>query len=106
MSQFYLLFTTADYDYDTSLYTVSFTAGQMNATLMVPTMDDSTTELSEDFVVVIISTGAAEVGPYDMAFITINDNDPGTYIHAIHIRNQHAHSVHEYVYNSSVGGYD
>ena len=81
MSQFYLLFTTAGYDYDTSLYTVSFTAGQMNATLMVPTMDDNTTELSEDFVVVIISTdqpGAAEIGPYDMEFITIYDNDPGT----------------------------
>ena len=50
----------------------------MNATLMVPTMDDSTTELSEDFMVVIISAGAAEIGPYDTAFITIDDNDPGT----------------------------
>ena len=69
---------------------MTFTAGEMNATLMVPTMDDNTTELSEDFVVVINSTdqpGAVEIGPYDMALITIEDNDPGTYIHAI--------SVHE-----------
>ena len=28
------------------------------------------------------------------------------YTHTFHIRNPHAHSVHEYVYNSSVGGYD
>ena len=63
-----------------SLYNVSFTAGETSATLMVSTMDDNTTELSEDFVVVINSTdqpGAVEIGPYDMALVTIEDNDPG-----------------------------
>ena len=64
-----------------SLYNVSFTAGETSATLMVSTMDDSTTELSEYFVVMINSTdqpGAVEIGPYDMALVTIEDNDPGT----------------------------
>ena len=39
-----------------SLYNVSFTAGETSATLMVSTMDDSITELSENFVLVIYST--------------------------------------------------
>ena len=60
---------------------MTFTAGQTNATLMVSTMDDNTTEISQDFVVVINSTdqpGAVDIGPYDMALVTIEDNDPGT----------------------------
>ena len=59
---------------------MTFTAGEMSATLMVSTMDDNTTELSEYFNVMIISTdqpGAVEIGPYDMALVTIEDNDPG-----------------------------
>ena len=47
---------------------------------MVSTTDDSTRELSEYFNVMIISTdqpGAVEIGPYDMALVTIEDNDPG-----------------------------
>ena len=67
---------------------MTFTAGQVYATLTVSTIDDNTTELSEDFIVVINSTdqpGAVEIGPYDTAFITINDDDPGTYIHAISV---------------------
>jgi len=59
---------------------VTFTAGEMGATLMVSTMDDSTTELSEYFKVMIISTdqpGAVEIGPSDMALVTIEENDPG-----------------------------
>ena len=63
-----------------SLYNVSFTAGETSATLMVSTMGDNTTELSEYFKVMIISTdqpGAVEIGPYDMALVTIEDNDPG-----------------------------
>ena len=70
----------AGYDYTPGPYTVTFTAGQLYATLMVSTMDDSTTELSEYFKVMIISTdqpGAVEIGPYDMALVTIEDNDPG-----------------------------
>ena len=78
--QFYLSFTTAGSDYATGPYTVTFSAYQLYATLMVSTMDDNTTELSEYFRVMIISTdqpGAVEIGPYDMALVTIEDNDPG-----------------------------
>ena len=70
----------AGYDYEAGPYTVTFTAGQLYATLMVSTMDDNTTELTEYFSVAITSTdqpSAVEIGPYDTAFITIEDNDPG-----------------------------
>ena len=65
---------------------MDFTAGEMNATLMVSTIDDSTTELSEMFVLVMDSTdqpSAVEIGSPNMALVTIEDNDPGTYTHAI-----------------------
>ena len=59
---------------------MTFSAGEMSATLMVSTMDNGITELSEYFKVMIMSTdqpGAVEIGPYDMALVTIEDNDPG-----------------------------
>ena len=62
----------------------------MIATLMLSTMDDNTTELSEMFVLVMDSTdqpNTVDIGSPNMALVTIEDNDPGTYIHAI--------SVHE-----------
>jgi len=71
---------TAGSDYESGPYSVTFTAGEMAATLMVSTMDDRTTELSEYFNVMIISTdqpGAVEIGPYDMVLVTTEDNDPG-----------------------------
>ena len=54
----------------------------MYATLMVPTLDDNTTELSEYFKVVITSTDpdAVEIGSPNTSCITIEDNDPGTYV--------------------------
>ena len=61
-------------------FTASFSADQMTATLMVSTVDDNTTELSEYFRVVITSTsqpGVTGIGSPNMAFITIEDNDPG-----------------------------
>ena len=73
--------STAGYDYEAGPYTVSFAAGQMYATLMIPTLDDNTTELSEYFKVVINSTDRpdlAEIGYPNMSLITIQDNDPGT----------------------------
>ena len=76
----------AGYDYETGPYSVTFSAGQMYATLMVSTMDDNTTELAEYFSVVITSIdqpSAAEIGSPNMAFITIDDNDPGSYIRTI-----------------------
>ena len=60
---------------------MTFTAGQMNATLMVSAMDDNTTELSEIFLLVINSTdqpNTVVIGSPNTAFITIDDNDPGT----------------------------
>ena len=80
----YILFSAfqmaAGSDYETGPYTVTFTAGQMYATLMVPTMDDSTTELSEYFRVVINSTdqpSVVEIASPNKTVITIEDNDPG-----------------------------
>ena len=70
-------------DYDAGPYTVDFTAGQMSATLMVSTMDDNTTELSEYFKMLINSTdqpGAVEKTSPNKTVITIEDNDPGIYI--------------------------
>ena len=58
----------------------------MIATLMLSTMDDNTTELSEMFVLVMDSTdqpNTVVIGSPNMALVTIADNDPGTYIHAI-----------------------
>ena len=54
---------------------------------MVSTMDDNITELAEYFKVVINSTdqpGLVGIGSPNMAFITIEDNDPGVYAHADH----------------------
>ena len=59
---------------------MTFTAGQMNATLMVSTTDDNTTELSEMFVLVINSTNQSsvvEIGTPNKTVITVEDNDPG-----------------------------
>ena len=75
-----LSLSTAGYDYTPGPYTVDFTAGQMYATLMVSTIDDSTTELSEMFVLVIDSTdqpSVVEIGTPNKTVITIEDNDPG-----------------------------
>ena len=50
---------------------------------MVSTMEDNITELSEYFKVVITSTdqpGRVEIGSSNTSFITIEDNDPGTYV--------------------------
>ena len=78
---------TASADYEAGPYTVRFSAGHFYATLMVSTMEDNTTELSEYFKVVITSTdqpGRVEIGSPNMAFITIEDNDPGVHAHADH----------------------
>ena len=74
---------TAGSDYETGPYNVTFTAGQMNATLMVSTMDDNTTELTEYFKMLINSTdqpGAVDIVSPNKTVITIEDNDPGIYI--------------------------
>ena len=78
---------TAGDDYEAGPYTVRFSADQQNATLMVSTVENNITELSEYFKVVITSTdqpGRVEIDSPSMAFITIEDNDPGVYAHADH----------------------
>ena len=53
----------------------------MYATLIVPTLDDNTTELSEYFKVVINSTdqpSVVEIGSPNVSCITIEDDEPGT----------------------------
>ena len=60
----------------------------MFAILMVSTTDDNTTELAENFLVVINSTNQtdrATIGFPNEAAITIEENDPGTYIYYMHI---------------------
>ena len=82
---------TAPSDYTPVSYTVSFGAGQQNTTLMVPTLHDNTTELSEYFEVLITSADpdAVDIGSPNTSCITIKDNDPGTYV---------LHTYHQYNY--------
>ena len=70
---------------------MSFSAGQMYATLMVPTLDDNTTELSEYFKVVITSTDQPSlvvIGSPNTTSITIADDEPGTYACVMHVHTQ------------------
>ena len=69
---------TGYYDYTPGPYTVSFGAGQLYATLMVSTMDDNITELSEYFTLMITSVDrpdVVEIGSPNTSVITIKDND-------------------------------
>ena len=71
---------TAGSNYESGPYTVTFSAGEMSATLMVSTTDDDTTELSEYFRVVIASTdqpGLVVISSPNVSVITIEDNEPG-----------------------------
>ena len=59
---------------------MSFSAGQLNATLMVSTLDDDAVEFPEYFAVFIISIdqpSVVKIGSPNMTFITIEDNEPG-----------------------------
>ena len=78
---------TAGDDYEAGPYTVSFSAGESYVIVMVSTIEDNITELSEYFKVVINSTdqpSVVEIGSPNMSFITIEDNNPGTHAHADH----------------------
>ena len=80
MTSFLFSMTGGD-DFAPGPYNVSFSPGQRSATLTVFIVDDITTELSEVFMVVIssIDSRSAAIGSPNMAFITIEDNDPSTY---------------------------
>ena len=69
---------TDDSDYMVAQYNVTFIAGQQNTTVMVVTVDDTATELSEYFKVVISAIDStAEIGSPNTSCITIVDDDPG-----------------------------
>ena len=73
---------TLTVDYMPGPYTVSFSAGQMSAILMVPTIDDAVVEMSETFSVVIDSfdkPSVVEIGLPSIATVTVEDNEPGTH---------------------------
>ena len=78
-------------DYEAGPYTVSFSAGQLSATLMVSTMDDKITEQLEDFRVHAVATttghsGTDVIGPPNAAVITIVDNERGSYMHILTVQ--------------------
>ena len=64
-------------DYMSVVFTVSFSAGQKTATFVVPTIDDNIAELTESFMIVIVSTSKSQVvpGAPDTAVVDILDND-------------------------------
>ena len=90
-------FTAGD-DFAAGPYNVNFTAGQQSATLMLPTVDDNTTELYECFklvfgpidITIVIIKPIFDVivvpGPPYLLWICIIDNDPGTYAHILTIQ--------------------
>ena len=74
---------------------MSFSAGQMCATLMVSTLDDDAVEFPEYFAVSIISIDQPSVVKIDspnMTFITIEDNEPGN-IHPCIIASIYTYTV-------------
>ena len=78
-------------DYETGPYAVSFSAGQLSATLMVSTMDDKITEPLEDFRVHVVATttghpGTIEIGPPNAAVVTIVNNEQGSYMHILTVQ--------------------
>ena len=64
-------------DYTPGGYTVSFQPGQDEATLVVPTIDDTTPELDEMYSVTITNTSEDRVlvGFPNVANVTIQDNE-------------------------------
>ena len=64
-------------DYIGGVITVSFSAGQETATFNAPTIDDNIAELTENFVIEILSTSTSRVvpGTPDTALVDILDND-------------------------------
>ena len=65
---------TAGSDYIPGPYTVSFSAGQASAILMVSTIDDDVVELSESFMVTItsvVSMDNVEIGSPSTSFVRI-----------------------------------
>ena len=79
MTDSHFSFLSAPGDYDSGPYTVIFTAGQASSIVTVPTVDDSTSELTEYFKVMATSNTQADlikIGSPDTSHIAIEDNEP------------------------------
>ena len=72
-------------DYTPGGYTVSFQPGQDVATLVVPTIDDTTVEIEEFYRATIVNTSESRVviGSSDMANVTILDNEESEPAHFV-----------------------
>ena len=69
---------TASSDFTPGPYTVTFSAGQLSAILMVSPIDDNTAELLEYFTLMITSVNrpdVVEISSPNTSVITIKDND-------------------------------
>ena len=74
-------------DFRPDPYTVTFTAGQQYASVMVSPIDDDTAELLEYFSVIIYSVdkpAVVEIGSPNTAVIAIEDND-GVFHVCVHV---------------------
>ena len=75
------LYTPGGLDFESGSYQATFLAGETTTSVSIPITDDTTTELTEDFSVVLTipATAASQGitnGAADTAIIDITDNDP------------------------------
>ena len=63
-------------DFEMGPFDVTFTAGEQNVTVTIPTYSDSLLELNENFTVTITSTSVenVKIGEDDAAIVFIKDN--------------------------------
>ncbi|MBA2703911.1 MAG: tetratricopeptide repeat protein [Blastocatellia bacterium] len=65
-------------DYETTVGTLHFAAGETSKTISIPLIDDSYAEGNESFVATLSNATGATLGSPTTATITINDNDATT----------------------------
>jgi hypothetical protein len=70
-------------DYLTTLGTIRFAAGQSNATIQVPIIDDGYAEGPETFVIALSSPSGASLGAPASATVTITDNETANGVNPI-----------------------
>jgi hypothetical protein len=65
-------------DYETTVGTLRFAAGETSKTILIPVIDDVYAEGSESFTVTLSSATGASLGSPSVATVTINDNETTT----------------------------
>src|SRR5262249_18751224 len=65
-------------DYETTMGTLSFAAGESTKSITIPVIDDSYAEGDETFLVTLSNATGARLGSPSVATITIHDNDSTT----------------------------